>query len=364
MGPSSHPAGEQRLLEGRRLPTLVATIILAHEAFLSGEAKTAEALLRYGNDPVACIIDEAAPPEGTTHRIPGADPVRVVPTIEQGLETGPDRLIIGVAPVGGKLPPAWRDDVAQALEEGVSVESGLHDRLKQDESLSRIARENNARIHDVREPPDSEPIYAGKILDIDALVVLTVGTDCSSGKMTTTVELDQALQDRGHDVAFAATGQTGIMLDPDAGTPIDAVPSDFVAGHAEQLVLDAQQARNADIVLVEGQGALTHPAYAGVSLGLLHGATPHAVILCHDAQREHKTATFHDGRRFPVNPPHEEWRLIQDLAEPLRSPTLAGVSIMNPPLPPEQDKALPNAPIVDILHDGPDRLAKAVEALF
>ncbi len=340
------------------------TIVLAHDGFLEGEAKTAEALVRYAQDPVARVIDRTAPEEGTQHELLGSpDPVRVVPTVEQALDADPDRLVIGVAPVGGQLPEAWRTDLTKALQAGVDVVSGLHDRLAHDDALADAAASSGARIQDVRVPPSTKPIYSSQILDLDATIVLTVGTDCSSGKMTTTVELTQELRDRGHAVGFAATGQTGLLLDPDSGVPIDAVPSDFTAGHAERIVLEAQQARDADIVLVEGQGALSHPAYAAVSLGLLHGASPHACILCHDAARTHKTARFHDGRRFPVLDPAEEWSLITHTARAIRPVELAGTSLMNGPLPDKTHEALPDAPAVDVLKHGPGRLADAVEAL-
>lgn len=338
------------------------TILLAHGAFLDGEAKTAEALVRYGQDPIACVVDEDAPAP-TTHRLPDGHEVRVVPTVEQALEAAPDRLVVGVAPVGGQLPDAWRDDLALALEHGVDVHAGLHDRLADRPRLAEAARAGGAAVVDVRTPPDDEPIWSSRVLDLEATIVLTVGTDCSSGKMTTTVELQRELRDRGVATGVAATGQTGILLGADSGVAVDAVPADFVAGYAEQLVLEAQAAREADVVLVEGQGALSHPAYAGVSVGLLHGASPHACVLCHDAEREHKGAAFHGGRRFPVLAPNEEWALVERLARPVRTPELAGVSVVNGPLPAEHAKRLPEAPAVDVLEDGPGPLADAVEAL-
>lgn len=338
------------------------TIVLAHDAFLDGEAKTAEALVRYGRDPVTCVIDRSA--DGPTrHHVAGAGEVDVVATLDAALETDPDRLVVGVAPVGGKLPDPWRDELARALEAGVDVHAGLHDRLGEDPVLQEAAAEGGARIEDVRASPDEEPIYSGRVLDLDATIVLTVGTDCSSGKMTTTVELANALRERGHAVGVAATGQTGILIGADSGLAVDAVPADFVAGHAENLVLEAHEARQADIVLVEGQGALSHPAYAGVSAGLLHGASPHACVLCHDAAREVIGADFHGGRTFPVWSPHREWSLIHELASAVREPELAGLSVMNGPLEDTHAKRLPDIPAVDVLDEGPDRLAEAVEAL-
>lgn len=340
------------------------TIILAHDAFLEGEAKTAEALIRYGTDPVAAVVDRTSTGTDASQVVgPPGEGVPVVASIEDALATEPDRLVIGVAPVGGRLPAAWRKDVERCLKAGVDVASGLHDHLSEDADLAATAKAGGARIRDVRRPPAEKPIYSGRVLDLDATIVLTIGTDCSSGKMTTTVELVDALRERGIATGFAATGQTGLLLGPDAGVPIDAVPADFTAGFAEQIVLEAHEARQAEIIVVEGQGALSHPAYAGVSLGLLHGTSPHACILCHDAQRDVKGATFHDGRQFTVLDPAEEWRLVEQLASVIREPTLAGLSVMNGPLAPGQTDALPDVPQVDVLAEGPGRLADAVEAL-
>lgn len=342
----------------------MAEIILAHDAFLEGEAKTAEALIRYGRSPVLAVIDRES--EGADAGAvvgPAGEGIPVVPDVESALDLEPDRLTIGVAPVGGRLPDAWREDVLAALEAGVDLVAGLHDHLAEDPELADAARRSGATIHDVRVPPDDKPIYSAEVLDLDATIVLTVGTDCSSGKMTTTVELVSALRDHGIEAAFAATGQTGLMLEPDSGVPIDAVPSDFTAGWGERIVLEAARSRDADVVVVEGQGALSHPAYAAVSLGLLHGASPHACVLCHDAARKVKGATFHEGRRFPVLDPTDEWELIRQAASVIREPELVGLSIMNGPWSPPQQAPFGDVPSVDVLDDGADALAERVEAL-
>lgn len=342
----------------------MSTIILAHGAFLAGEAKTAEALIRYGDDPVLAVVDEAA--DGADAEAVVGDPGEGIPVhadIKAALAQAPDRLAIGVAPVGGRLPEAWRQDVEAALRAGVDVVSGLHDHLGDDPGLARAEEDGGASIHDVRAPPDDKPIYSSEVLDLDATIVLTVGTDCSSGKMTTTVELVRELCRRGIATGFAATGQTGLMLGPDSGVPIDAVPSDFTAGWGERIVLDAARAREADVVVVEGQGALSHPAYAGVSLGLLHGASPHACVLCHEPGREAKGASFQGGRRFPVLDPTEEWDLVRRLASVIREPELAGLSLIGTGWTPPAEGPLAAVPAVDVLAEGPGPLADRVEAL-
>lgn len=346
----------------------MALAILAHDHFLARDAKTAEALIRYGQDPVVAVVDRAAERSSTDASEilgPPGEGIPVVPTMKEALDRGPDTLAIGVAPVGGQLPKDWRDDVALAIEEGLDVISGMHEFLSEDPSFATLAEASGAELIDVRRPPDEKPIYSGQILDLPCKVILTVGTDCSSGKMTTTIEVARELEARGREVAFAATGQTGIMIGADAGVVVDAVPADFISGWTERVVIDAYQATEAEVVLVEGQGAITHPAYAGVSLGILHGASPHGCLLCHDASRVDKTTGFHGGRRFPVEDPLEEWTVLKRLGGVIRAPELLGISAMHL----TEDKRrlterIETIPVVDVLEDGPGPLADAVEAIL
>ncbi len=346
----------------------MALAILAHDHFLARDAKTAEALIRYGQDPVVAVVDRAVGSSSTdaTETVgPVGEGVPVVPTMEDALDLEPDTVAIGVAPVGGQLPKDWRNDVTLAVEQGLDVISGMHEFLSEDPSFSTLAEESGAELIDVRRPPEEKPIYSGEVLDLPCTVVLTVGTDCSSGKMTTTVEVARELAARGREVAVAATGQTGIMIGADAGVVVDAVPADFVAGWTERIVIDAYRSTEAEVVLVEGQGAITHPAYAGVSLGILHGASPHGCLLCHDASRREKTTGFHGGRRFPVEDPLEEWTILKKLGGVLRAPELLGVSAMHLADDHRQlTERIETIPVVDVLGDGPGRLADAVEAIL
>jgi uncharacterized NAD-dependent epimerase/dehydratase family protein len=174
--------------------------------------------------------------------------------------------------------------VAEALLRGWDVIAGLHVFIADDPELATLAEAKGCQILDVRRPPAPRPIAARRAAGVDALVVLTVGSDCNVGKMTTALEIRDELERRGVRAAFVATGQTGIFV-ADQGVAVDAVVSDFVAGIVENMVVDA--ARDADIVLVEGQGALHHPAYSGVALSLIHGACPDAMVLCHATGRTH-----------------------------------------------------------------------------
>ncbi len=258
--------------------------LLAEGHFSPLDAKTAVGVLRYRAEQVAAVIDSTRAGR-TAHACVGVGgDVPVVADVAAAAESGADSLLIGIAPQGGDLPEAWRPVIRDALGRGWDVLAGLHQFLADDSEFRALAASRGARLIDARRPPPGRPIASRRASRVNALVVLTVGSDCNVGKMTTALELKRELRARGHRAAFVATGQTGIFI-ADHGVAIDAVPSDFAAGAVETLVLEA--AREAEIVIVEGQGALHHPAYSGVSLALLHGSAARALVLCHEAGREH-----------------------------------------------------------------------------
>jgi uncharacterized NAD-dependent epimerase/dehydratase family protein len=193
---------------------------------------------------------------------------------------GARSLLIGVAPVGGTMPTDWWQVLIAAAEAGLDIVSGLHTRLSENVVLKATARESGVRLIDIRIPPSNLPIASGK--KRTGRRVLTVGTDCAVGKKYSALALDKALREAGAKSTFRATGQTGIMI-AGSGLPIDAVVSDFVSGAAE-LVSPDNESDHWDVI--EGQGSIFHPGYAGVSLGLLHGSQPDAVVVCHDATRK------------------------------------------------------------------------------
>jgi uncharacterized NAD-dependent epimerase/dehydratase family protein len=270
--------------------------LLAEGSFSARDAKTAVGVLRYRTELVAAVIDSTRAGTTTDACVGLGGGIPVVADLAGAADAGADTLLIGIAPQGGSLPDAWRATVVGALDRGWDVISGLHAFLADDLDLSARAARTGARIHDVRRPAPERRIAAARARDVDALVVLTVGSDCNVGKMTVALELERELSRRGVRAAFVATGQTGIMI-AGGGAPVDAIPSDFVAGAVESLVLEA--AGDSDIVLVEGQGALAHPGYSGVTLGLLHGACPSALVLCHWAGRT-RMRTSEYGAEVPI----------------------------------------------------------------
>jgi len=216
-------------------------------------------------------------------RLPGCRAVLDLPkmTPEEGAAAGARTLVVGVANAGGVIPKEWVESLARGLEAGLDLASGLHDRLSDIPRLREIAGRLGRALHDVRHPVRSFPVGTGEPRSGKRL--LTVGTDCSVGKMYTALALTKAMRARGLDADFRATGQTGIFIAGD-GVSVDAVVSDFVSGATEWLT-PAAAPDHWDVV--EGQGSLFHPSYAGVSLGLLHGAQADALVVCHEPTRTH-----------------------------------------------------------------------------
>ena len=257
-------------------------LILAEGAFNPLRSKTANACIRYSPERVAAVLDSTQSGKTAEQVLGFGGNIPVVGAFDEGLARRPNALLIGIAPQGGQLPAAWRAIILRALDDGLDVWSGLHTFLSDDSEFAAHAAKTSAAIYDLRKPPRDLDVARGRVRDVRATVVLTVGTDCNIGKMTAALQLRDGLRARGHRVAFAGTGQTGILVDG-TGIAVDAVIADFIAGAAEQLVVDA--AKDADIVLVEGQGSIIHPAYSGVTYGLMHGAMPHAQVMCAQVSR-------------------------------------------------------------------------------
>ena len=235
-------------------------------------AKTAGGILQWR--PEICIGQLRLDGETVDLGIPDLTPA-------QARAAGAGSLVIGVAPVGGRIEPAWRAALIEALEAGLDLVSGLHMRLADDAQLVAAAEAAGRRLHDVRHSGGPYAVATGR--KRSGKRVLTVGTDCAIGKKYTALAIHKAMVARGMDASFRATGQTGIII-AGGGVAIDTIVSDFAAGAAEALSPDNDQ-DHWDVI--EGQGSLFHPSYAAVSLALLHGSQPDAIVLCHDPARTH-----------------------------------------------------------------------------
>ena len=236
--------------------------------------KTMRGVLRYRREDVVAILDSTRAGEFD-------EGVPIVADVAAALPLRPTAALVGVATQGGKFPPAWREILRECVTNGIGIENGLHQFLRDDAELAPLARESGATLTDLRRPPADLDVPSGADLEVPGKIVLTVGSDFAIGKMTVSLELDREARARGIASRFVPTGQTGIAI-AGWGLSVDAVIADFIAGAAERLVVEGSE-RGGDLILVEGQGSITHPAYSGVTLGLIHGSAPHAYVLCHMA---------------------------------------------------------------------------------
>ena len=333
----------------------VPTVVLAEGEFGKTGGKTANGVVTHSE-----VFDARAVVDSTTAGQtaadvlcqPGTPDVPIVESVSAALDIAPDAeaLVIGVAPAGGQLPDPWVDEIEDAVRAGCDVVSGLHVFLGDDDEWASLAAAHDARIFDVRKPPAEEALRVGdgSVDDVDAGVVLTLGTDCAVGKRTTTFELYRSARDAGLNAGWVATGQTGIMVGAHAGAVIDRVPADFTAGVVEDLV--ASVAADTDLVFVEGQASLTHRAYSGVTLGILHGAWPDAVVLADDPDRVGRT----HFDRFAVDGVDTEAALIEELSD-------AVVAVVSTWGDPETARHRHGLPAANVYEDGgADALLDAV----
>lgn len=247
-------------------------LLFLGEAIHFSQAKTAFGLRDWA--PEACVGQWSLAGCNVTLDLPEMNAA-------QAAAGGAGSLLIGIAPVGGQVAPSWIPSLFAAIEAGLDVVSGLHSSLANVPGLADAAKAHGVRLVDVRRPPTNLPTGTGRKRSGKRL--LTVGTDCALGKKYTALALAKALRASGANADFRASGQTGILI-AGSGIAMDSVIADFTAGAAECLSPDAA-ADHWDVV--EGQGSLFHPAYAGVTLGLVHGSQPDAMVLCHDPHRTH-----------------------------------------------------------------------------
>jgi uncharacterized NAD-dependent epimerase/dehydratase family protein len=242
-------------------------------------AKTAHGVIRYTRDDVVAVIDHEHAGSSLAQVMPSLRrDAPIVTTVQEALRYQPTSLLLGVATPGGWLPDHWRDWILEAIDDGLEVANGLHRMLGDDDEFVARAKVSGSSLWDVRQPPADIPLNSGKAIEASQRIVATVGSDCAVGKMTVSVELAEAGLAKGIEAEFVATGQTGILI-AGRGIAVDRVISDFTAGAAEKLVLESNPA--SEVLIVEGQGGLWHPAYSGVTLSLLHGSAPEVLVFCH-----------------------------------------------------------------------------------
>ncbi len=225
--------------------------------------------------------------------------IPVVSNIEEALNVDDvDTLIVGISPVGGRLPEKYREYIRKAIENRLNIWSGLHIFISEDSEFRKLAEKYGVEIVDFRKPPKNLRIWDSSILKTRCIRILVSGTDCSVGKNVTSIEIVRELERRGYKVGLVGTGQTMLMVGADAGTVVDAIPADFVPGEVEKHVVDLDK-EGYQIVIVEGQASLLHPAYSQVTLGIYYGTMPHMVVLCHDPWRVYRESFEHIGLKMP-----------------------------------------------------------------
>ena len=277
--------------------------------------KTTRGVVRYRREDVVAILDSTRAGETM-------DGLPVVGAVDDALCFNPTTALVGVATQGGRFPPEWRALLRLCIAKGLDVENGLHEFLSEDEEMRELAGRHGVELRDLRKPPPGLNVPTGDNLRVPARIVLTVGSECAIGKKTVALELDLEARRRGIASRFVPTGQTGIVI-AGWGIAVDAVVADFLAGAAERLVLEGHERGGTELLVVEGQGALVHPAYSGVTMGLLHGAAPHALVLCHLAgQTEVEGYPGH-----PIPPLRELVGLYERASLPARPARVAAIAV-------------------------------------
>jgi len=292
-------------------------LLLASGMFSPVWAKTAVCYLMYQSQDTVAVLD-AGQVGATAESVLGfGGKVPVVATVGEGVALGAELAIVGTAPAGGGLEGNVREEVIECLRAGVDVVSGLHVFLN-DDIECRVARAaTGARIWDVRRVEGPFPVSKGDGCTTGARAVMVAGTDCNVGKMTVSAELSRAASEAGVAASWAATGQTGLIL-RERGICIDRVVSDFVGGAVEELM--NAEAAGQELVFVEGQGAVLHPGYGGVALGLLYGVMPDCLVLCHVAGRDKLKRL-----ETPILPLSEQIALHERLMAPFKPSRVAAV---------------------------------------
>lgn len=337
-------------------------VILAEGKFHPLNAKTAAGVIRYSTHSILAVIDSTQAGMTCQDVLGYGGPVPVIARLEEVLDQKPDVLLIGIAPTGGQLPDNMRATVLCALENHIEIWSGLHSFLADDPEIADLASRKNVRLWDVRRPQPGLTVATAAALKTRACVITTIGSDCNVGKMTTALEMRNRFQKAGYDARFVATGQTGILIEGE-GTPLDAIPGDFMSGEVERLVCQCDQ-EGADVIFIEGQGALLHPGFGAVTFALILGSMPDAFLLNHQPTRE----TFRPGYDVRIPPLRSVIRQHEDVFEYYKQPKVLAIALNTYDLDAaaaarvrEEIRRETGLPTQDPIRDGVDELFAAVE---
>ncbi|MDD8017809.1 MAG: DUF1611 domain-containing protein [Bacteroidota bacterium] len=335
-------------------------LALAEGRFSPLKSKTANGAIIYLPNQVVAVVDSTKSGSTAQQVLGYGGAIPVVPSIEEGLKFQPDTLLIGIAPSGGRLPDEWRTWIKAAMRHKMNILSGLHTILSDDDEFVQIAKENGVTITDWRKIPEEyEVVSKGNYRTRKAKTILTVGVDCNIGKMTTMLQVYNEFLKRGLKSDFIGTGQTGIMISG-KGIAVDAVISDYIAGSIEKCI-DASNGEGYKYIFVEGQGALTHQGYSGVTLGLMHGTMPDAMIMCVQPMRTH------DDYGLPIPDLNRLIKLHEETINVFRPTKVVGIGINSIGLTDAESKAeakkledKTGLPAIDAFRFGGEKLAEAL----
>ena len=337
--------------------------VFAEGLFAKHSAKTAHGVIRYGTREVVAVIDSTEAGRTAQEVVPFClKPVPIVASLSEAVELGASALLIGVAPTGGKLDPEWRAMLLEAIGARLHIEAGLHTQLSEDPELRRAATRRGVALRDLRATPSELSVPEGPYSRPDDVrVVHSVGSDTVIGKKVVTLELDRVARERGLRSVYVPTGQTGVAI-AGWGIAVDHVISDYVAGAGEQLVREGSQ--RGDLLFVEGQGALFHPAYSGVTLGLLHGSAPDRLVLVHKAG----ATAIRNYPGLPIPPLTELISAYEGVARRVRPTRVAAIALNTADLDSDEEAqetieaAREETGLVadDVVRFGPERVLEAV----
>ncbi len=322
--------------------------------------KTATCVVRYRPEQVVALLDSTQAGKTAQELLSVGGDIPIVGSLDDAPQA--NALMLGIAPSGGKIPAAWRAIILAAIQRGMDVISGLHEFLCNDPEFVRAAAEKGVQLVDVRKNNERDVANRVNIRE-DCLRVHTVGQDCSVGKMLVALELSNAMKARGVQSKFIATGQTGIMVEGD-GCPIDCVVADFLSGAVEKMILAHQ---HNEVLFIEGQGSISHPRYSAVTLGLLHGCMPQAMILCYEVGRKHVYGM--EGFSLqPLDKLREVYETMASLSLPSR---VIGVGMNSRKVSAEEaEKERERVrrelglPVCDVIRHGPDELLKPIQEML
>ncbi len=355
------------------LADMETAIILCENGFGTPAGKTAAGLVRHSlRFRIIGIVDSTKAGRDAGEVLDGKkNGMPIFSSVNDALAKLPEKpefMIIGIATIGGMLPEEFRQPVKDAIQGGVSMMSGLHEWLGDDDELRALAAKNGVRLVDIRKEQPLRKLHKYKDLarKLDCVRIPVLGTDAAIGKRTTAIVLAKAMNERGIKTSFVATGQTGLMQGSKYGIPLDAIRGDYVVGELENAIVTAYNEEKPQLIIIEGQGALSHPAYVTGSRAIVSASQPHAVVLQHAPGRKFRSYTD-DVPHLPVGTVERESELIKvfggcDLIGITLNPeSMTREEVVKTIAEYEQKYELPTC---DVLVDGPDKIADAIVKRF